>query len=67
MITLDGKEYKKENLSDEQSVFVEKLINIQAQKNNLQSQLDDLNIITSFYVNKFKEAKPKEDKPEKEK
>jgi len=67
MITLDGKEYKKENLSDEQAVFVEKLINLQGQKNNLQSKLDDLNILSSFYVNKFKEAKPKEDKPEKEK
>ncbi len=67
MITLDGKEYKKENLSDEQAVFVEKLINLQGQKNNLQSQLDDLNILSGFYVNKFKEAKPKEDKPEKEK
>tara|TARA_R100001480_G_scaffold153108_1_gene155838 strand:+ start:626 stop:823 length:198 start_codon:yes stop_codon:yes gene_type:complete len=61
MITLDGKEYKKENLSDEQAVFVEKLINLQGQKNNLQSQLDDLNILSGFYVNKFKEAKPKEE------
>tara|TARA_X000001382_G_scaffold115275_1_gene93956 strand:+ start:3228 stop:3419 length:192 start_codon:yes stop_codon:yes gene_type:complete len=62
MITLDGKEYKKENLSDEQAVFVEKLINLQGQKNNLQSQLDDLNILSGFYVNKFKEVtdKPKE-------
>ena len=59
-ITIDGKEYKKEEMNEEQIAIVNKLAQIQQSKNNLQSQIADLNILSDVYVNKFKDAKPKE-------
>ena len=57
-ITIDGKEYKKEQMSDEQVKIVNKLANIQQSKNNLLSQIQDLEILADVYVGKFKDAKP---------
>ena len=59
-ITIDGTEYKKEEMNEEQIALVNKLAQIQQSKNNLQSQIADLNILSDVYVNKFKDAKPKE-------
>ncbi len=59
-ITIDGKEYKKEEMNEEQIAIVNKLAQIQQSKNNLQSQIADLNILSDVYVNKFKDANPKE-------
>ena len=59
-ITIDGTEYKKEEMNEEQIAIVNKLAQIQQSKNNLQSQIADLNILSDVYVNKFKDAKPKE-------
>ena len=61
MITIDGKEYNKEEMSNEQIAIVGKLVNIQQSKNNLLSQIQDLDILAEVWVNKFKEAKPKEE------
>ena len=70
-ITIDGKEYKKEKMTDEQVNVVTKLANIQQTKNNLLSQVQDLEILSEFWVKKFKESNPveeqTEDKQEKEK
>ena len=60
-ITIDGKEYNKEEMSNEQVAIVGKLANIQQSKNNLLSQIQDLDILAEVWVNKFKEAKPKEE------
>ena len=60
-ITIDGKEYKKEKMSDEQVQIVNKLANIQQSKNNLVSQIQDLEILAEVWVNKFKQAKPNEE------
>ena len=59
-ITIDGKEYKKEEMSDEQVAIVGKLANIQQSKNNLLSQVQDLEILADVYVGKFKTATSKE-------
>jgi hypothetical protein len=64
MITIDGKEYNKEEMSNEQIAIVGKLANIQQSKNNLLSQIQDLDILAEVWVNKFKEAKPKEEDKE---
>ena len=70
-ITIDGKEYKKEKMTNEQVNVVTKLANIQQTKNNLLSQVQDLEILSEFWVKKFKESNPveeqQEDKQEKEK
>ena len=54
MITVDGKEYNKEEMSNEQVAIVGKLANIQQSKNNLLSQIQDLDILAEVWVNKFK-------------
>ena len=59
-ITIDGTEYKKEEMNEEQVALVGKLANIQQSKNNLQSQLADLDILSDVYINKFKELSKKE-------
>jgi len=59
-IKIDGQDYKKEEMSDEQVAIVGKLANIQQSKNNLLSQVQDLDILADVYVGKFKEAKTKE-------
>ena len=60
MIPIDGKEYKKEQMSDEQVAIVNKLANIQQSKNNLLSQVQDLEVLADHYVGKFKTASSKE-------
>jgi len=59
-ITIDGTEYKKEEMNEEQVALVNKLANIQQSKNNLQSQLADLDILSDVYINKFKELSKKD-------
>ena len=59
-ITIDGKEYKKEEMNEDQVALVNKLAQIQQSKNNLQSQLADLDILSDVYVNKFKELSNKD-------
>lgn len=59
-ITIDGTEYKKEEMNEEQVALVGKLAQIQQSKNNLQSQLADLDILSDVYINKFKELSKKE-------
>ena len=63
-ITIDGTEYKKEQMSNEQVQIVNKLANIQQSKNNLLSQIQDLEILADVWVQKFKDAKPKEEDKE---
>ena len=59
-ITIDGTEYKKEEMNNEQIVIVNKLAQIQQSKNNLQSQIIDLDILSDHYVNQFKELSKKD-------
>ena len=60
-ITIDGTEYKKEEMNEEQVALVNKLAQIQKSKNNLQSQLADLDILSDVYINKFKELSDKKE------
>jgi hypothetical protein len=59
-ITIDGKEYKKDEMNDEQVALVGKLAQIQQSKNSLQSQMADLDILSDHYVNQFKELSKKD-------
>jgi len=56
MITLDNKEYKKENMNEKQLSIAEKLTQLVNTENNLQSQLSDIQILKDVYIQKFKEA-----------
>jgi hypothetical protein len=60
-ITIDGKEYKKNEMNDEQVALVGKLAQIQQSKNNLQSQMADLDILSDHYIKQFKELSDKKE------
>lgn len=55
MITIDNKEYKQEDMSQEQLTLAQKLAQLVNTENNLQSQLSDIQILKDVYIQKFKE------------
>ena len=62
VITIDDKEYKKNELDDNQLGLVGKLAQIQQNKNNLLSQVNDLDILSKAWLEKLKESlQPKEE------
>ena len=56
MITIDNKEYKQEDMSQEQLTLAQKLTQLVNTENNLQSQLSDIQILKDVYIQKFKEV-----------
>ena len=60
-ITIDGTEYKKEEMNEEQIALVNKLAQIQQSKNNLKSQLADLDILSDHYIKQFKDLADKKE------
>ena len=60
-ITIDGTEYKKDEMNNEQVALVGKLAQIQQSKNNLQSQMADLDILSDHYIKQFKELSDKKE------
>ena len=62
VITIDDKPYKKNELDDNQLGLVGKLAQIQQNKNNLLSQIADLDILSKAWLEKLKESlQPKEE------
>jgi uncharacterized membrane protein len=62
MITLEGKEYKEEDLSKEQKQIAQILVSLANQKSSVQLQFEQLNILSNYYIQKFKESEKKLDK-----
>ena len=65
MITLDGKEYKEEDLSKEQKQIAQILVSLANQKSSVQLQFEQLNILTDHYIQKFKDSEEKSEEPSK--
>lgn len=63
MITLDGKEYKEEDLSKEQKQIAQILVSLTNQKSSVQLQFEQLNILSDHYIQKFKESEEKTEEP----
>ena len=62
VITIDDKEYKRNELDDNQVALVNKLAQIQQNKNSLSNQMTDLEILSKVYLDQLKESlKPKEE------
>lgn len=59
MITLDGKEYKEEDLSKEQKQIAQILVSLANQKSSVQLQFEQLNILSDHYIQKFKDSEEK--------
>jgi len=63
VIKIDDKEYKRNELDDNQVALVNKLAQIQQNKNSLSNQMTDLEILSKVYLDQLKESlKPKEEK-----
>jgi len=62
MITIDGKEYKKDMMSDEQVKLFGIITNLSNEKNAHLNQAEQKEILIQHYIGKFKEAKTKEQK-----
>jgi hypothetical protein len=60
VIKIDDKEYKKNELDDNQLGLVSKLANIQQNKNNLLSQINDLDILSKVYLDQLKDSLKKD-------
>ena len=62
VITIDDKPYMKNQLDDNQLGLVNKLAQLQQNKNNLLNQMSDIDILASAYLEQLKESlKPKEE------
>ena len=62
VIKIDDKEYKRNELDDNQLALVNKLAQIQQNKNSLSNQMTDLEILSKVYLDQLKETlKPKEE------
>ena len=64
MITIDGKEYVKEKMSNEQTQLFGIISNLSNEKQEHTRKAEQKEILIQHYITKFKEAT---DKPEKEK
>ena len=62
MITIDGKEYKKDMMSDEQVKLFGIITNLSNEKNAHLNQAEQKEILIQHYIGNFKEAKTKEQK-----
>jgi hypothetical protein len=62
IITIDNKPYKQNELDNNQLGLVNKLAQIQQNKNSLLSQIADLDILSNAWLEKLKESlQPKEE------
>ena len=62
MITIDGQEYKKEKMSNDQVKLFGIISNLSNEKNAHLYQAEQKEILMQHYSTKFKEAVPKEEK-----
>ena len=59
MITIDGKEYKEEDLSNEQKQIAQILVSLHNQESSLKIQYEQVNILKDHYIQKFKDSEKK--------
>jgi len=59
MITIDGKEFTKEQMSKKQTDIFTKINELDQKKNLYQFELNNTQILIQHYITKFKEITPK--------
>jgi len=62
VITIDGKEYKEEDLSQDQSYFINQIRDLQAKAGSLKFQLDQVTVAQNAFTNSLIESLKSEDK-----
>jgi len=66
VITIDGKEYKTEDLTQDQNYFINQIKDLQAKAANLKFQLDQITVAQNAFTNSLIESLKSEDKDEDE-
>ena len=62
VITIDGKEYNQEDLSQDQNYFINQIKDLQAKGANLKFQLDQITVAQNAFTNSLIESLKSEDK-----
>jgi hypothetical protein len=61
VITIDGKEYKEDDLSQDQSYFINQIRDLQAKAANLKFQLDQVTVAQNAFTNSLIQSLNKEE------
>ena len=64
VITIDGKEYNQEDLTQDQSYFINQIKDLQAKGANLKFQLDQVTVAQNAFTNSLIQSLKTEDKEE---
>jgi len=64
VITIDGKEYNQEDLTQDQSYFINQIRDLQSKAANLKFQLDQITVAQNAFTNSLIESLKSEDKEE---
>jgi len=66
VITIDGKEYNQEDLTQDQSYFINQIRDLQAKAGSLKFQLDQVTVAQNAFTNSLIESLKSEDKEDDE-
>ena len=67
VITIDGKEYNQEDLSQDQNYFINQIKDLQAKAANLKFQLDQITVAQNAFTNSLIQSVKGEEEPKEEK
>ena len=67
VITIDGKEYNQEDLSQDQNYFINQIKDLQAKAANLKFQLDQIKVAQNAFTNSLIQSVKGEEEPKEEK
>ena len=67
VITIDGKEYNAEDLSQDQNYFINQIKDLQAKAANLKFQLDQITVAQNAFTNSLIQSVKGEEEPKEEK
>jgi len=62
VITIDGKEYNQEDLTQDQSYFINQIRDLQSKAGSLKFQLDQVTVAQNAFTNSLIESLKSEDK-----
>ena len=62
VITIDGKEYNQEDLTQDQNYFINQIKDLQSKAANLKFQLDQITVAQNAFTNSLIESLKSEDK-----
>jgi len=65
VITIDGKEYNQEDLTQDQNYFINQIKDLQSKAANLKFQLDQITVAQNAFTNSLIESLKSEDKENK--